>query len=132
VDTAQSRFGTVRLKEAEILTAKLTAILSDIGNRQRTSADPSPRIFILRGHRWTLADARNAVFKTVCGLWKPERLARASSYMWRRSQGAFDNLLIQEAETAEPLLQVGWPDDVDDVRPRSFQLRIRRQQSASQ
>ncbi len=47
---------------------KLTAILSDIGNRQRTSADPSPRIFILRGHRWTLADASPAVFKTVCGL----------------------------------------------------------------
>jgi hypothetical protein len=57
----------VRLKEAEILTAKLTALLSDIGNRQRTSADPSPRIFILCGHRWTLADAKPAVFKTVCG-----------------------------------------------------------------
>ena len=40
-DAAPRRFGTGRLKEAEVLTAKLTAILSDIGNRQRTSADPS-------------------------------------------------------------------------------------------
>jgi hypothetical protein len=53
--------------EAEILTAKMTAILSDIGKRQRTSADTCLGILILGGHRWTLADARNAVFKTVCG-----------------------------------------------------------------
>src|SRR5207248_9763904 len=60
-----TRFGTVRPKQAEILTAKLTAILSDIGAHQRPSADPSCCVFILRGHRWTLADARTAVFKTV-------------------------------------------------------------------
>ena len=58
---------TVRSKEAEIPTAKLTAILSDTGNRQRMSANRSFRLFTLRGHRWTLADARSAVFKTVCG-----------------------------------------------------------------
>jgi hypothetical protein len=39
VDTT-CRFGTVRPKEAEVLTAKLTGILSDGGNRQRTSGDP--------------------------------------------------------------------------------------------
>jgi hypothetical protein len=33
--------GTVRRKEAEVVTAKMTAILSDVGNHQRTSADPS-------------------------------------------------------------------------------------------
>jgi hypothetical protein len=32
-DTPLRRFGTVRHKWAEVLTAKLTAILSDIGNR---------------------------------------------------------------------------------------------------
>jgi hypothetical protein len=31
-----SEFGTVRRNEAEVLTAKMTAILSDIGDRQRT------------------------------------------------------------------------------------------------
>jgi hypothetical protein len=35
-----SEFGTVRPKEAKVLRAKLTAILSDGGNRQRTSGDP--------------------------------------------------------------------------------------------
>ena len=34
--------GTALLKEAQILTAKLTAIQSDVGARQQTSADPSP------------------------------------------------------------------------------------------
>jgi hypothetical protein len=57
----------VRRLEAKVLTAKVTAILSDVGNRERTSADPSYRLFILRERRWTLADVRNAVFKTVCG-----------------------------------------------------------------
>jgi hypothetical protein len=40
-DTSRRRFGTVRLNGAEVLIAKVTAILSDIGNRQRTSADPN-------------------------------------------------------------------------------------------
>ena len=44
----------------------MTAILSDIGNRKRTSADPIYRIFILRGFRRTVAHVKNAVFKTVC------------------------------------------------------------------
>ena len=33
-------FGTVHPKDAVVLTAKLAAILSDGGNRQRTLADP--------------------------------------------------------------------------------------------
>ena len=40
-DMPRRRFGTVRPKLAEVLTAKLTAILSDNCARQRTSADPS-------------------------------------------------------------------------------------------
>ena len=46
------------------MTAKLTAILLNIGYRWRTSADPRCWHVILRGHRWTPADDRNAVFKT--------------------------------------------------------------------
>jgi len=37
-DTTYAGFGTGR-PQSEILTAKLTAILSDVGNRQRMSAD---------------------------------------------------------------------------------------------
>src|SRR5438093_13587791 len=74
-----TRFGTVRPKQAEILTAKLTAILSDIGAHQRPSADPSCCVFILRGHRWTLADARTAVFKTVGSA---KALARVFCMRW--------------------------------------------------
>jgi len=66
-DTTYVWFGTVRRKEAEVLTAKPTAILSDIGNSRRTSADCWPRVSISSGRRQTLADVRNAVFKTVCG-----------------------------------------------------------------
>jgi len=68
---------TVRPNEAEVLTAKLTAILSDGGNRQRTSGDGRPKLFILPGHCWTLADDRNAVFKTVGSLGNQRHL-RAS------------------------------------------------------
>lgn len=64
-DTLPRRFGTVCPKEARVLTAKLTAILSNISNRQRASADPSSRLLILRGPRWTLTDARPAIFKTA-------------------------------------------------------------------
>ncbi len=39
--TPLCRFGTVRPKEAQVLRAKLTAILSEMGARQRTSADPN-------------------------------------------------------------------------------------------
>jgi hypothetical protein len=38
-DTMYAGFGTVRRLQADVLTAKLTAILSDVGNRQRMSAD---------------------------------------------------------------------------------------------
>jgi len=66
-DTTYVGFGTVRRKEAVVLTAKLTAILSDIGNRQRTSAESGRSISIWGGRRRTAADVRNAVFKTVGG-----------------------------------------------------------------
>ena len=57
-------------KPAPILTAKLTAILSVGGNRQRTSADPEAWISILGGRLRTPVDTKNAVFKTV---WSCER-----------------------------------------------------------
>ncbi len=47
------------------MTAKMTAILSDGGNPKRTLADPNSGLFILDERRRTLADARNAVFKTA-------------------------------------------------------------------
>ena len=75
-----TRFGTVRPKQAEILTAKLTAILSDIGAYQRPSADPSCCVFILRGYRWTLADPRTAVFKTAGSGAAPQGHRRVLSY----------------------------------------------------
>ena len=52
---------------AGLLTAKMTAILSGAGSHQRMSADPSCWVLIGRGRLRTLADGRNAVFKTVCG-----------------------------------------------------------------
>ncbi len=79
-DTIYAGFGTVRPKQAEILTAKLTAILSDIGAYQRPSADPSCCVFILRGYRWTLADARTAVFKTAGSGAAPQGHRRVLSY----------------------------------------------------
>ena len=42
VEDTTGNLGTALLKEAQILTAKLTAIQSDVGARQQTSADPSP------------------------------------------------------------------------------------------
>ena len=67
-------FGTARHSAGTLLTAKLTAILSDIGNRQRTSADSDFVVLILRGHRRTLADVGNAVFKTAEG--RPQTFAQ--------------------------------------------------------
>src|SRR5207249_6569168 len=63
--TSPPRFGTVRRKETVVLTAKLTAILSHIGNRQQTSAESWRSISIWGGRRRTAADVRNAVFKNV-------------------------------------------------------------------
>jgi hypothetical protein len=49
------------------LTAKLTAIFANRGGRRRTVTDSGCSFFILRGRPQTLADVKNAVFKTVCG-----------------------------------------------------------------
>jgi hypothetical protein len=70
---------TTRRKDAEVLTAKLTVILSDGGNRRLTSGDGRPRLLILPGHCWMLADGRNVVFKTVGSA----KASRASSICMR-------------------------------------------------
>ena len=70
----------MRRKEAVVLTAKLTAILSDIGNRQRTSAESGRSISIWGGRRRTAADVRNAVFKTAGSGAAPQGHRRVLSY----------------------------------------------------
>ena len=75
------------------MTAKLTAILSDTGNRQRTSADSDFLVLILSGHHRTSMDVRNAVFKTAGsdaahqGRDEPSRTAThaANGGIWRYS-----------------------------------------------
>ncbi len=59
------------------LTAKPTAILSDMGNRRRTSVDSDFLVLILGERCWTLADVRNAVFKTAGS----GGVSRVSSYV---------------------------------------------------
>jgi len=56
-----------RSEAREVVTAKLTANLMDIGGRSRTSADGRCAVFILTGRWRTAVDDRSAVFKTVCG-----------------------------------------------------------------
>jgi hypothetical protein len=56
--------GTVR-RWAAIVTAKLTAIPSHIGNRQRTAADSDFSILILGERARTPVDIRDTVIKTA-------------------------------------------------------------------
>jgi len=58
------------------MTAKMTANFVDRCGRRRTSADCRGSISIEGGLQRLLVDSRTTIFKTVCGLGKPERLAR--------------------------------------------------------
>ena len=58
---------TARQREAAVLTANMTANFANPGGRPRTSADLGSSISLLGGRLRTMVDARNAVFKTVCG-----------------------------------------------------------------
>jgi len=58
----------VRPKEAEVLTAKMTADITNLGGRRRMNAECGSLVSISDGCWRTLADAGPAVFKTVCGL----------------------------------------------------------------
>jgi len=75
------------------LTAKKTANSTDKGGRRWTILESEGARLNSSGPPWTAVDGSAAVFKTVCGLCKSEP-TRASSYMWLRHQGAFDNLLL--------------------------------------
>ncbi len=57
----------MRLKEAEVLTAEMTANVTNLGGHQRTKAEWESLVSISDGCWRTLADGRPAVFKTVCG-----------------------------------------------------------------
>ncbi len=112
-DTARRRFGTVRLKEAEVLTAEMTANVTNLGGHQRTKAEWESLVSISGGCWRTLADGRPAVFKTVCSFENPSA-AHSSLYMCRsrymcrfRLRFAVDNLLPLVARLARPLYM--WP-----------------------
>ena len=53
----------MRPERQRILTANLTAIVSDSSNLQRATVDSGSSLLILRGRSLTSADDRNAVFK---------------------------------------------------------------------
>jgi hypothetical protein len=53
--------------EAVVLTAKMTAKLTDKGARERITTDSEPAESNLSGRCWMVLDASPAVFKTVCG-----------------------------------------------------------------
>jgi len=119
----------VRRKEAVVLTAKLTAILSDIGNRQRTSAESGRSISIWGGRRRTAADVRNAVFKTVCGalLRRPGwvRFPSIPAMSCLRSSRPLSQLIRDQSRWGHPLVDpVGVHDQVAMGRPSSVQMRM--------
>ena len=74
-------FGTVRPKGAEVLTAKMTANIPNLGGRGRTNAEYGRLVPISDGRWRTLADAGPAVFKTACGLEKTKAYARSRPYI---------------------------------------------------
>ena len=119
----------MRRKEAVVLTAKLTAILSDIGNRQRTSAESGRSISIWGGRRRTAADVRNAVFKTVCGalLRRPGwvRFPSIPAMSCLRSSRPLSQLIRDQSRWGHPLVDpVGVHDQVAMGRPSSVQMRM--------
>jgi hypothetical protein len=61
-------------------------------------------------------DARPAVFKTVCGLWKPERLRARVFYIWWRLRLALDKRRKSIASWRVPVLTAA-----TDAAPNALQ-----------
>src|SRR5438309_10533373 len=111
------------------MTAKMTAILTNVGARPRTLAEYPGLDLFYRERLRTVTDAGAAVFKTVCGalLRRPGwvRFPSIPAMSCLRSSRPLSQLIRDQSRWGHPLVDpVGVHDQVAMGRPSSVQMRM--------